>query len=873
MSVLPPELLTGFLAEARDYVASLREAIARCNGAPERALLEEIHDKLDILGGSAEVLGLEPIIMLARPGVDRLNTLITSDAKFEDTDYRGLVTTLDQIESSLDRLSASEDDSPAPNEPVDAGPALPDLPPELWETFLLEVEDHNQAIQRALDTLRATPDDQPGLRELRRVTHTLKGAAATVGVVSMARAAHLMEDLIDYHLDTRAPLTDDTLALLFDSADLLAQVVEPGRAGQAADGLKALETRYQAVLNDTVSTEPKPGTSPPDAVESGLPRFEPAAAMLRVPLPSIDTLTNHIGEVAINRAGLEKHLGSLREYLHDLEHSTKRLRGITQTIDAEIETTRRVQTGDPGGHDPAFDPLEMDRYSRVYQLTRELEELAADATDINRQLHLAADDLERGINRERRLTNELQTDLLTTRLVPFFELETRVRRTVYRTARDLGKQVEFVLAGFDTKIDKTILNTLADPLMHLLRNAVDHGIESSEVRAQHQKPPVGTITVHVRRERGRVVVRLSDDGAGIDVNQVRQKASALNIVSPGAELSESQLFDLLFTEGFSLAEHVTQTSGRGVGLDIVRRAVNRLQGTVSVQTRLGHGTVFTISVPVTLAIIPALFVASCGQRFAVPLEQVNMVLRLDASLVDAFHEQGLLRYDGRTFTGFDLAQFVGSVGRNGAASHYGLLLEQNDTIILVDGVAGIHETVVKPLGAHLQRVPGVLGATIAGDGSVTLILDLFEVISSERTVEQEHPPGVRSGQPGVTSTPLVLVVDDSPSVRRAVCGFLERVGWRTSSAKDGIDALEQLARIRPDVAVVDIEMPRMNGYELLSRIKSDQILSRIPVVFLTSRAAAKHRDRAAHLGVDGYLVKPYREDQLLDELTRVMRDE
>jgi chemosensory pili system protein ChpA (sensor histidine kinase/response regulator) len=880
MSTVSPELLTGFLDEARGYLASLRNALVRSKGAPDQKLLQEIYRQMSVLAGGADMLGLELVVTLSGPAVDMLASLVETGAGLGEAGYQQLVDTLDQIEGVLNAPPVLDNGSPEPS----AGGASdghllpPDLPPELLEIFLLEAREHNAVIQSGLEQLRSQPGDTALLSELRRVTHTLKGAAASVGFAPMAHLAHLMEELFEQHLTNGHLLASEAVELLFDSADVLENMLVPGQDGDTRTHFEAIDQRYAALLGDMYpqQTKPKPDALPLVPQEPSIaPQQVQVEDTLRLSLANMDLLINRVGEIIINRSALERHLGTLRNLLVELDRSTKRLSQVAHGIDVEIEIALPARTSDSQTRDSGFDPLELERYSLLYQLARELEEVAADTGGINSQLHFLSDDLDIGLTRERRLTTELQDGLLATRLVPLYTLETRIRRTVHRTARDLGKSVEVILNGFGTKVDKTVLDALADPIMHLLRNAVDHGIETPAVRDAAHKPPTGRVVVNVSRERGRVIVTLSDDGKGIDLKQVQHHAVELGLIGQDIQPGSQQLLNLLFEEGFSLAESVTQTSGRGVGLDIVRRAVHRLQGTVRIDNQPGHGVIFTISVPVTLAITQALFITSCGQGFAVPLEQIAMVLRLEADLVDDLRDQGVLRYDGRSLATYNLAEFIGGPEAARATPCYGLLVEagSQEMVVLVEGIGGIHDAVVKSLGAHLRRVPGMAGATIAGDGGVTLILDLTEIVAVERPPQQVvSPVPVTLPMSVATAVRHVLVVDDSPSVRRVVCSFLERKGWQTTDAKDGIEALDKLASNQPDVALVDIEMPRMNGYELLTRIKSDPDLRHIPVVFLTSRSAAKHRERARQLQVDGYLVKPYRENELLDELTRVIRE-
>lgn len=878
MSAVPEELLTGFLIEAREYLTSLRRDLT--HSPLESTLLDSMAERLGILAGGAEMLGLLAITQTADPAAQKLAALAASGGSLNPDDCQQLAALLDQIDQEIIKHVGAEIPAQTPQAPPPARqssppiPHMPELPDELREIFLVEAGEHNQAIQSEIERLREQPGDPAVMSELRRIVHTLKGAAASIGYSQLANLAHLTEEVLERHLDNNLVPDPAVQDLLFDTADALDGLITPD--ANITSSLESIEARYADLLGSDFVLPSAP--APQEPLENHEPvTSQPVARadnLLRLSLASMDLLINRTGEIIINRSRLERQLSAMREVLGELDLSIKRLRHVTENINAHIEITLPVNAQ---SDDSTFDPLELDRYSLLYQFARELEELASDTSDTQTQLGFLHEDLNAGLTYERRLTTDLQDSLMAIRLVPFYELETRIRRIVHRTARDVGKTVDVVLSGLDTKVDKTILDTLADPLMHLLRNAVDHGIEPTAVREAAQKSIPGVIRLHVARERGRVVLTLSDDGAGIDLKQVQQRAVDAGLLASGDNASPQKLLSLLFEEGFSLARTVTQTSGRGVGLDIVRRAISRLQGMVRVDSTLGLGTTFVISVPVTLAITQAMFVSSCNQRFAIPLDQITAVTRLSPEVLEEYNTQGIIHYNGRTNSAYSLAEFVrNSPQRSDTAARYGLLVEAGaqSTIVLVESLMGIREAVVKSLGTHLRRVPGIAGATIAGDGSVTLILDLLEIVAgddTEATIRDSIDFVPVSSPPTLAENPHVLVVDDSSSVRRVVCSFLKRIGWHATDAKDGIDALEKIESVHPDVALVDIEMPRMNGYELLARIKADPELSHIPVVFLTSRAAAKHRERAAQLHVDGYLVKPYRESELIDELLRVIR--
>jgi chemosensory pili system protein ChpA (sensor histidine kinase/response regulator) len=869
MSSLSDQFLAGFAAEARGRVEAARRIIGQQSSTIAPASLADLDDKMQALAGTAFMLELHEIAAAATAVIQQIQVQTQSAGELSEEDRHEILAAVDAIEIQLDAITPGTSAvTPVPAASVKH--SRPDLPSGLLEIFAQEAYEHLDVIQASLEHLRHHLGDAEALRDIRRASHTLKGASASVGMDDMAAIAHLVEDLLEEHLDNGAALSDAALGWLFDATDLLEAAAGPG-VTEGDSLISMLEQRHQVLMVNVQPGSPREDNTPApeESSESQMPFSSPDSS-LRLPLAAVDGFINRVGEVVINRSALERHAGGLRGLVSELDYSTRRLRRAARNIDTEIEVTSQRGSEAAARHDPNFDPLEMDRYSRLYQLTRELEEAAADADDVNEGLMLLTQDLDAALARERRLTTELQDELMRTRMVSFREIENRLRQTVRRTTQDLSKPADLTLIGFDSVVDKTILNRLADPLMHLLRNAIDHGIEQADIRQAADKPLAGSITISARRERGRMIVTVADDGAGVNFDRVRQRAVQLGMIAEQEAISEDRLTALLFEEDFSIAEIVTQTSGRGIGLNIVRRAVRELQGTIRLESVSGKGTTFILSVPISLAMTTALYFECAGAQFAVSAEQVSAVLRLPADLLEEAIEHDALRYEGRVYSLFDLADFVGNASP-ASEQRYGLVIDSGDqaTVVLVDKLAGIRETVMKSLGGHLRRVHGLVGATISGDGRIVLILDLSEIMGGE-TVSKLSAAAPSQTKWSPSDERRILVVDDSLSVRHVVTTFLQRKGWNTITAKDGIEALERLAETRLDVALVDIEMPRMNGYELLARIRSNPELHSLPVIFLTSRSSAKHRDRAVELGATGYLVKPYRDEELLAELDRVV---
>jgi chemosensory pili system protein ChpA (sensor histidine kinase/response regulator) len=526
-----------------------------------------------------------------------------------------------------------------------------------------------------------------------------------------------------------------------------------------------------------------------------------------------------------------------------------------------------------------FDDLEFDRYTEFHLLSRELAETTSDVQTVAGELGHLIGDFDSYLNRQARLASELEDRLMGLRMVPLSNLATRLHRTVRTAAAQLGKAAELVLEGENTGLDKTVLEEMADPLLHLLRNAVDHGIEPADLRQAQGKPARGQIRLRACHEGNQVVLQISDDGAGINLERVRAVAVQRGFVSSSdaGQLAEEDLYALLFRPGFSTAAEVSEISGRGVGLDVVRARIHKLKGTLVLDSRPGQGTTFTVRLPLTLAITRALLVKARQETFALPLDAVRQILRVEQADIEKVGQEPVLRIDGQAYpvVFLDRALNLPQAAEDRVRRPPVLLLGAGgkQVALVVDGLLGGREIVVKSLGSHLRHVHGVTGATLLGDGRVVLILNPAELL--------REPPARVAVRPQAPAAPLrtadsltVLVVDDSPSVRRVVSNLIKSVGWKPLTARDGLEALELLHRSadRPDLVLLDIEMPRMDGYELLAALQAEEAWRPIPVVILTSRAGEKHRRKALDLGAAGYVSKPYQDEALLNVIRHLVRE-
>jgi chemosensory pili system protein ChpA (sensor histidine kinase/response regulator) len=643
---------------------------------------------------------------------------------------------------------------------------------------------------------------------------------------------------------------------------------------------------------------------------------------VRVPIERLDSVVKLVTELIVNRATLEQNMGQFVRQLEELRGNALRLNRVANRMEVQYEAStlgsglQSVKAGKPGntsggvftnaltnGNQAAgqgltgklsspvvssnnygFDALEFDRYTEFHLLLRELTECAGDMQTMERELRTIREYFESALNRQGRLNSEMQDQLMRLRMLPLASLSSRLHRTAHQVAQQSNKQVSFILEGEDTRLDKTVIEEMTDPLLHILRNAVDHGIEPAATRIAQGKAPQGTIRLRAYHEGTQTVIQITDDGAGLHPERLRAKAISVGMVSAAdaVKLTDDELFALIFLPGFSTAAEISEISGRGVGMDIVKTTIQRLKGRIDLDSKVGIGTTFTVRLPMTLAVMRALLVKSHKQTFAIPPVGLQQIVKLTPDMLDRVGEQQVIRVNNKLFPLMQLGRLL-NLKRSAAKPESAQLalimsLEDRHFAIAVDETLGGRDVVVKNLGNHIREVRGITGTTLMGDGSAVLILNLPELIrdslrpASALTAQSPIIQRPRVRPPVEQRGPLnIMVVDDSLSVRRVLANRLNAVGWKPIQAKDGLDALEQLqASPRlPDTILLDIEMPRMDGYEFLSALRKNPDYAAIPVVMITSRAGQKHRDRAFESGANEYLVKPYQDDQLLSLIRRL----
>ena len=787
--------------------------------------------------------------------------------------------------------------------------------PELLEIFQEEAFDLLQAIEASLTRWREDEDDRIAVSDLKRTLHTLKGGARMAGAMTMGSISHVTESLLQEVESGSVQVNPDLLDLLDEVHDTVAAMLDQLQAGQPVDDGSALQAKISALISgDTVAA----GTVMPAPVMPVTPVSPAATALapdrrsedraiedrrhqeserreaartsgdrrgqnqIRVRTELLNELVNYAGEVSISRSRMEQQIFGFRENLQELHGNVSRFREQLRDLEIQSESQILFRTERAASEsDAGFDPLEFDRFTHLQQLSRGLTESLHDLSTIQNSLDNFVGEAETVLQQQARLNTDLQEGLMRTRMVDFGTQAARLRHIVRQTSRELGKRVELDLSGAaNVEIDRNVLERMIGPFEHMIRNAVDHGLEDANTRAAAGKPATGTITISTVQEGSEIVIRFADDGAGLDVNAIRSKAIERGLMAVDSTLSEEEIIQFILVSGFSTAKTITHLSGRGVGMDVVHNEVKQLGGTMLVDTQKGVGTTFVVRLPLTLSITQALMIGLGERLFAVPIATVSNILEVPIETLNQIKmgEKPLLHYGDTVYPFAHLAKRLDLTPRPRSKHKVPVLLVKTgsrEVAMQVDALVGTREIVIKALGRQLSDLTGIAGATILGDGQVVLILDVPALMITEEALHVSHgaPSPLRStpSVPMASATeprrPVIMVVDDSLTVRKVTSRAMQKQGMEVMVAKDGVDALEQLrADQLPDVMLVDIEMPRMDGYELTSRIREDSRLKNIPIIIITSRAGEKHRKRAFDLGVDDYMSKPYQEDKLVEAI-------
>lgn len=832
---------------------------------PEAHLLEQSVVTLETMLGEAESLSMPLRVAELEEQLDGIGRFVPADETEVPAEAQpGAAPEPAPPADGLEAVTAppeQDETGPAPiveapavaePEPEPAAPVHDDLDLQLLPIFIEEGTDLLAQLNTTLREWRSDPSQAEPATATARLLHTLKGSARMTGAMRLGEHLHQLESRLESALKAGRD-TDSLLDEMESGLDLAAQSIERlGRPDAEDAGPATSDAESTTITAEIESTEP-----------GGV-----LASTLRVRADTIDSFVNQAGEIGIARTRIDGELRTLRMSLLDLTENVIRLRNQLREVELQAEMQMQTRIAQAESAHAEFDPLEMDRYTRLQELTRMMAESVGDVTTVQQNLLRNLDGAEMALNSQARMSRELQQALMQVRMVPFDSLADRLYRIVRQSAKDLGKRVNLDLRGGRIELDRGVLETITAPLEHLLRNAVAHGIELPDVRTASGKQAIGQITLTVRQEGNEIAISLSDDGAGLDLERIAERARAQGLIGDDEATDARRLTNLIFMPGFTTSTSVSAVSGRGVGMDVVKAETASVGGRIDVASTPGEGTEFRIFLPLTLAATQALLVRVGASTYAIPSGMIAQVMELKADALEQVVTDGGVNWQGAFYPLTYLPWLLGDPAARPEPQRFTWLLllrAGGQTLaVQVDGLRGNQEVVVKNAGPQIVRIVGITGVTVLGDGEIVFILNPV-ALASQQTARSDVAPAAGDAPvvETVTHQTTVMIVDDSLTVRKITGRLLEREGYRVITAKDGTDALEQLIETVPDVILSDIEMPRMDGFDLLRNLRADDRTQKVPVIMITSRLADKHREYAMSLGANHYLGKPYDEDELL----------
>jgi chemosensory pili system protein ChpA (sensor histidine kinase/response regulator) len=864
-----PEIAAIFAEEAAEILDSSDSSLDRLsNDVADPAAIAELQRDLHTLKGGARMAGITSM----------------GDFSHEIEEFIGRCVegSRPMTAEAISLLQRSFDDLHRMREQVSVGKLVP---PDAVLAEELQLSIRSEASAESADDGKAPSDEMlvPGDALIPAAPDPKPEKPAAQSLIS-----NINDKLGALARDFKSPVVPDNADIVttlgiaaMPSLEDLVPTAESEDPDAELETAEAPESEFsEPEVPDLVASEPKPfepEITPSAVVEE--PARESAAAssreFIRVESGALEEMLNSAGEISIFHSRLNQQLGSIQFNLEELGSTVTRLREQLRAMDIETEAqilNRYKQEAD----NEQFDPLEMDRFSTIQQLSRALAESSSDVSSIKDLLQNLSRETEMLLGQEARTVAELQDNLMRTRMVPFQQHVPRFSRLVRQTANEERKKVNFIVEGSNGELDRQVLEKMLPPFEHMLRNAVVHGIESPEERHRLNKDETGIVKIRLRREGSEVLIEVSDDGAGLNVDEIRNQASRKIDLSDTQVVSDEAAMRLILKAGVTTAKQLTQYAGRGVGMDVVVNEVAKLGGTLGINSEPGEGCKFIIRLPYTLAVAQALIVQVANETYALPMPSIEGVIRVSHDEFDGYLEKTVpvIEYGGVVYTFRHLGQYLGltDLGMPLDTESVSLILvktEDEAVALITDKAVDSREIVVKALGAQLATVRGVSGATILGDGRIVIILDVTVLVRSMPMSEDSTP---LVGDITSHRAPLAMVVDDSITMRRVSQRLLERRGLRVVTANDGVDALEKMEDEIPDIVLLDIEMPRMDGYEFAKNLRNNPDTRKVPIIMITSRSGEKHRARAIELGVNDYLGKPYQEQEMLESVRILLAD-
>ncbi|SDU28728.1 hybrid sensor histidine kinase/response regulator [Halopseudomonas salegens] len=922
------ELVEIFLEEAQEIIDSSASSLQQWGEDTSNTLpVEELQRDLHTLKGGARMAEITPVGDLAHeleflyedlcnqryganPGLmqllhachdslaDMIDGVVAGQAI---SDGRGLIDSIRRFRADPSQpVTMPDADAQSTTDVTEAAPAAPvgvDPAAGMLGIFLEEAQELLQPCTAWIGS-----EDEQERAQAKHQIQAVKGGARMAGEQALADQAWALEQALDNAqtdsaslLKQLSDLQERIAALSSGQSPSVAEPADPGPAesAESAPPEPVPASAEPVALQPAEATAPRPASQTLAEVKSILQQAMERTSSggrsrgatqesVKVPADLLEDLVNLAGETSIFRGRIEQQVSDLGYTLGEMESTIERVRDQLRRLDMETQAqilSRHQEEIEHSYED--FDPLEMDRYSQLQQLSRSLFESASDLFDLKETMAAKARDAETLLLQQARVNTELQEGLMRTRMVPFERLLPRLRRIVRQVSNELGKQVELVVEQADGEMDRSVLERMIGPLEHMLRNAVDHGIELPQQRREAGKAETGLISIDLHREGSEIILSIQDDGAGINLQRIREKALERGLIDADTDLTDQELLDFTLEAGFSTAAKVTQVSGRGVGMDVVNAEVKQLGGGILLHTKAGEGSQITIRLPFTVSVNRALMVYSGDDLYAIPLNTIEGIVRVSGYELEAYYAEDAppFEYAGKTYELSYLGDLL-ATGQQPKLTGHTLPLpvilvrgSEHSVAVQVDALAGSREIVVKNLGKQFAVVSGISGATILGDGRVVVILDLLAIIRAQHAqLSQQRLASERAQLERIPEqrATLVMVVDDSITVRKVTSRLLERHGMEVVTAKDGVDAIAKLQDVKPDIMLLDIEMPRMDGFEVATLVRHDEELKELPIVMITSRTGEKHRERAKGIGVNDYLGKPYQESQLLEAIAKLV---
>ncbi|MDR2507577.1 MAG: Hpt domain-containing protein [Candidatus Accumulibacter sp.] len=859
---------------------SLQDALARRESSAQRGSLEaigivrqavnEIDQILSFFGNGQE-------ITLSADLIDALDALYPVQAALSpENAAKNDVSKISAARLETDFAQAGVQTLPA--RLSESASLADEIDEQLLPVFLDEVADLTLEISEQLRIWRENPDNTEAVRRLARLLHTLKGSARMAGAMNLGQMTHILESWVEKTLHTRK-VSVEVIDEINEALDEVLKIIERLQKGETSETVcpPVFFKEKTLIPEETVSRPPVqrvdssvldgPQTDAHDARETDADTTQ-RHAMLRVRALLVDRLVNDACELSITRAQIESEMRGIKDSLIDLTENVTRLRRYLRDIHIQAESQMQSRTALDGATRRKFDPLEFDRFTRFQELTRMMAESVNDVGNVQQNLLKNLDSINSALLVQSRLNKEVQWDLMTIRMLPFGTIKERLYRIVRQTSKELGKRVNLEITGEQVELDRSVLDKMIPALEHLLRNAIAHGIEDHTTRMALGKPEIGEISLSLRQEGNEIILRLSDDGAGLDFECIRWRALETGLLKPDEDVDKKRLVTLIFMPGFSTAAEVSQIAGRGVGMDVVKTEVSSLGGRIETSSEPGKGTEFRIYLPLTMAVSQILLLRAGRKNHAIPSPMVEQVLEIKEGDLERIRKEGYVEWMNGRYPCHYLPRLLGDTRiQPEQRPPYRILLLRNGMrriSLEVDEVVGSREIIVKNIGPQLTRVAGLDGATVLANGQIVLILNPIALSLREPPPDSAlSEEALRVAEMKRSGPPTIMIVDDSLTIRKITNRLLSRNGYQTLLARDGVEAMELLNDTIPDIMLVDIEMPRMDGFELTRNIRSSERLKDIPIIMITSRTADKHRNYAFEIGVNHFLGKPFQEEEVL----------